>query len=513
MALGTGAKAATDPSGVALTDGSRTLAWAEVDEALNRATNALIDADAGPDSRVAVYARNSTEVVIVHSAAVRAGVSSVPINAALTAGELAYILADSGAHTVFCGPETVDVAVEAAWAAGVVTVVAWRSAGAGGAEDWERWLSKGSPTEPPTDRAPRLHLMYTSGTTGRPKGTDLVFGNPGASVADYLARHAGQVPAAGAGPHLVVGPLHHTGPLIGLRYLSAGQTVVVLPRFDAEAVLAAIDRWRVSTTLMVPTHFTRLLALPEEVRRRYDVSSMRVVYHTGAACPIPVKRRMIEWFGPVLLEAYGASESGTVCQITSEEWLAHPGSVGRALPNFEALVLDDDGERAPAGTEGRLYFVDKTLRGIRYHNDPDASAAAHVAPGVFTIGEVGYVDEDGYVFITDRSTDMVVSGGVNIYPAEVEAALSLHPGVRDVACIGVPNADLGEEVKALVQPVDPAAPPSTDELVAFCRDRLAGYKVPKSVEIVDELGRTAMGKLDKRRLRAPYWPTGRTIGG
>lgn len=512
MALGTSDKAISDPHGVALTDGARALTWSEVDVALNRAVHALLDARAGRHQRIAVYARNSIEVVLVHSAAVRAGVSSVPVNAALTADELVYILRDSGAGTLFCGPETIEVALRAAAETGV-PVVAWRSPDWSSALEWDRWLRQGSPEEPPGDQAPAMHLMYTSGTTGRPKGTDLIFRDPGASVAEYLAKHASQLPAAAAGPHVVIGPLHHTGPLVGLRYLSAGQTVVVLPRFEANAVLEAIERWRAASTLMVPTHFMRLLALPAAVRSRHDVSSVKLIYHTGAACPAAIKRAMIEWFGPVLVEVYGASESGTICQISSEEWLERPGSVGRPLPNFEAFALDEADNRLPAGVEGRLFFHDRSMRGIRYHNDAKKSAAAHVAPGVFTIGEIGYVDDDGYVFITDRSSDMVVSGGVNIYPAEAEAVLSLHPGVADVACIGVPNADMGEELKALVQPVTPQSPPPPDELIGYCRERLAAYKCPRSLVVVDDLGRSAMGKLDKRRLRAPYWPTGRTIGG
>jgi long-chain acyl-CoA synthetase len=236
------------------------------------------------------------------------------------------------------------------------------------------------------------------------------------------------------------------------------------------------------------------------------VSSLKLVFHTGAACPVEIKRAMIEWWGPVFTEAYGASEVGTTCAITSEEWLAHPGSVGHCLPPFSPLVVDDDGSEVPAGTEGRLYFCDATGRGVVYHNDPEKSAAAHLRPGVFTLGEIGYVDEDGYVFITDRFSDMVVSGGVNIYPAESEQVLIEHPAVSDVACIGIPHPEMGEELKALVVPADPAAPPKAEEILAFCRDRLSHYKCPRSLEYVDTVGRNTMGKVNKKKLRAPYWP-------
>ena len=248
----------------------------------------------------------------------------------------------------------------------------------------------------------------------------------------------------------MVGPLYHNGPLTAVRLLLAGVPVVVHERFDAEATLAAIDQHRIESSIMVPTHFVRCLALPDDVRKRYDVSSLRQVAHTGGKCPIDVKRAMIEWWGPVLSESYGGTESGTVCSINSSDWLAHPGSVGRAVPPFEALVVDDDGNELPPNTEGRLYFRDTTGRGIVYEGDPQKTADAHLAPGVFTLGEIGYVDDDGFVFITDRFSDMVVSGGVNIYPAEAEQVLVLHPDVADVACVGAPDHEMGERLVALV---------------------------------------------------------------
>jgi acyl-CoA synthetase (AMP-forming)/AMP-acid ligase II len=333
----------------------------------------------------------------------------------------------------------------------------------------------------------------------------------GATVAEHLtALEANRF--ATLGRHLVAGPMYHTGPLSGFRVLAAGAPVVVLRRFDPEAVLAAIDRWRTASSVMVPTHFVRLLALPDEVKRRYDVSSMCLVAHTGSACPADVKRAMIDWWGPIFSEAYGATEVGTVASISSEEWLRHPGSVGRSVPPFEALVVDDDGRPVPPGTEGRLYFRDTTGRGVVYHGNPDGSAAAHLEPGVFTLGEIGYVDAEGYVYITDRFSDMVVSGGVNLYPAEAEQVLVQHPSVADVAVIGVPHAEMGEQLKALVVPVDPSAPPSEDDVLAFCRARLSSLKCPRSVDVVETIGRTTMGKLNKRALRAPFWSTERTIG-
>ena len=267
---------------------------------------------------------------------------------------------------------------------------------------------------------------------------------------------------------------------------------------------------------MVPTHFVRLLALPEEVRARYDVSSMKLVGHTGAACPIDVKREMIEWWGPVFFDAYGATEVGTTCMITSEEWLEHPGSVGpgrsRRSPRSWSTTTATSW---PRGTEGRLFFEDATGRGVVYPNDPAEDAPPPTSrPGVFTLGEIGYLDDDGYVYITDRFSDMIVSGGVEHLPGRGRAgAASSTPAWPTSPSSACPTADMGEEVKALVVPADPADPPGAAELIACCRERLSGYKCPRSVDIVDTVGRTTMGKVNKRALRAPYWDSARTIGG
>jgi long-chain acyl-CoA synthetase len=494
------------PEEIALRDPDRALRWAELDEVLNRCANALLRAELGPDRRLAVFAENAAETVMAHMGGLIGGASSVPVNFHLRADEVAYILEDSGTRLLFVGPETAERGIEAARQVGVETVIGWGCQGVDGVQSLAEWLAAASPDEPPMDHAPRPNLLYTSGTTGRPKGTDLppsMFA-AGDSVAQHLENVA-KGPFARFGTHGVIGPLYHTGPLGGSRNLVGGVPVVILGRFDAEATLRAISDCGIETSVMVPTQFVRLLALPVDVRAKYDVSSLKFVFHTGAACPVDVKRAMLDWWGPVIWEAYGASEVGTTCSIGPEDWLAHPGSVGRASPPFEALVTDDDGNELPPNSEGRLYFVDTTGRGVVYHNDPEKSAAAHLRPGVFTLGEIGYIDEDGFVFITDRFSDMVVSGGVNIYPAESEQELINHPGIADVACIGVPHEEMGEELKALVIPSDPASPPDPAEIIAWVRQRISSYKCPRSVEIVDDLGRNSMGKINKRKLRAPYW--------
>ncbi len=514
MSLAAAAKAKSQPNELALADEQGPISWAELDTILNRATNALLAAGLAEGQRIGVFANNSAETVLAYLAGLHAGISSIPINFHLTAEEVAYILTDAQAGLLFVGPETAEVGVEAAKLAGVPIVIGWRTEAAG-VRPWLAFVASGLDVEPPITQAPRPYLHYTSGTTGRPKGavTPPTMFPAADNVADFFQALRDQVALAAPGPGLAVGPLYHTGPLGSTRQLGGGKPLVTLRRFDPETVLATIERYRITSVLMVPTHFQRLLALPVEVRAKYDVSSLVAVPHTGAACPRDVKRAMIEWFGPVLMEAYGGTESGTTNMISSEEWLQKPGSVGKTLPPFELLVIGEDGEEVPQGGVGQLYFRDTTGRGIIYHNDPAKTAAAHLRPGVFTLGEVGYVDEDGYVFITDRVSDMIVSGGVNIYPAEAEQVLIRHPEVVDVAVIGAPNETMGEEVKALIMAKDPANPPTHAELDAFARQHLAGFKCPRSYDVVADLGRNAMGKVNKRNLRRPYWPTERTIGG
>ena len=501
--------AADRPHEIAVRDPDKTMTWAEVGDVLNRVANNVLSRDLGSSRRVAVFAENAAETALAHLGALLGSASTVPVNFHLTADEAAYILVDSDARIVFVGPETVDrgvAAVAIARAEGRdVELVGW-GVDAAGVTPWSEWLAAGDPNDPPLDVKPRANLLYTSGTTGRPKGTELpptMFAG-GATMAEHLEAMKGNRFAI-FGTHLVVGPMYHTGPLTGMRLLVCGVPMVILAKFDAEKTLQAIHEHKTESSVMVPTHFVRLLALPDEVKKKYDVSSMKLAAHTGASCPVDVKRAMIEWWGPVFTDAYGATEVGTTCQITSVEWLEHPGSVGRPIPPFSVLVLDDDGNEVPANTEGRLFFKDATGRGVVYPNDPEKTKQANIAPGVFTLGEIGYVDADGYVYITDRFSDMVVSGGVNIYPAEAELVLVQHPAVLDVACIGVPHPEMGEELKALVMLRDPASPPDPTEIIGFCRERLSHYKCPRTVEFVDDLGRNTMGKINKRKLRAPYW--------
>jgi long-chain acyl-CoA synthetase len=502
-------RAVERPDEIALRDERGTLGWAEVNDIVNRVASALASRSLRPERRIAVCAENSAETALAYLGITYAGCSAVPISSHLTAPEIAYILRDANADVLLVSPETADQGIEAARLADVPLTAGWRCAARPALASWEELLAAAAPVEPPADRGILNNLMYTSGTTGFPKAVELMPAHAArgaATVADY-AEALRTEPLAARGIHLVVGPMYHTGPIRSVRVLGAGVPIVVLGHFDPADLLDAIERYQVTTCLLVPTHFSRLLALPEEVRSSYDVSSLAFVVQTGSACPVDVKRKMIDWWGPIILEGYGSTESRMVATITSEEWLRKPGSVGRVVaPYTRVMAVDGEGRCLPAGSVGALYFEDSTGRGIEYQGDPEKSRAAHLAPGIFTLGEVGYVDEDGYIFVTDRINDMIVSGGVNIYPAESEMILSTHPEVAEVIVIGVPDSDFGESAKALVVASDPGSRPSTAELITYCRERLAAYKCPRSIEFVDVLERSPMGKIAKHKIRSRYWP-------
>lgn len=490
MVCGIAQHALQTPDQVALTDGVTSWTWTELNQVLNRSVNFLLAQQIPAGRRVAVTGANSVQVAAAHLAATYAGLSTVPVNYHLTADEIGYIVRNGDVHTVLCSAELAPTVRAADPDVQVVDDLV--AASAGFPDD-----------EPSAEIAPAAPLYYTSGTTGLPKGVELpdqMFPG-GATMTEHVERVASS-PIRTGGKHLVVAPMHHTGPMAGVRGIMAGRPLVILPRFDAEQVLATIDRERVEATMMVPTHFSRLLNLPAAVRDRYDVSSMRAIVHTGAACPVEVKRAMIDWFGPILIEAYGSTEAGTVTMIDSTEWLAHPGSVGKAMPGYDLTIRTEDGQVLPADTAGLVCVQSATGHQPSYHGDPEKTARSYVADGVFALGEIGYLDADGYLYLTDRASDMVVSGGVNIYPAESEAVLRTHPAVLDVAVIGIPHPDLGEQLCALVQTSDPDLDP--DDLVAWTRDRLAHYKCPNLIELVDADLRSAMGKLNKRQLRTDY---------
>jgi long-chain acyl-CoA synthetase len=503
------ALAAQRPDEVALRANDGDWTWAQVDAALRPLVNGMLAARYRPPRRVAIYAENSGQTVLHYAAATLAGCSAVAVNYHLTPEETAYILTHSQADVLIVDDSTAERGWTAARLAEVPAVVGGSGAVTGAITLTDAAAFVGD-AEPPTSHEPRPTMVYTSGTTGTPKGVELPWTSwvGGADIVEHLARLAENSMVA-HGRHLIVGPMYHSGPITGTRLFLGGTPVTVLGRFDAERFLATIERDRIASTIVVPTHLQRVMALPAEVRDRYDVSSLRFMLQVGAKFPEPDKRATIDWLqsrgvGDVLFESYGASEVGTTCMISAAEWLERPGSVGRTVPGFEALILDDDDKPVPPGTEGRLFFR-ADGHGMRYVDGSGSSSGTE--PGEpFTLGEIGVMDEAGYVWVTDRASDMVVSGGVNIYPAEAEKILAAHPGVADVACIGVPHPDLGEALVALVVPTDPFAPPAAEDLLAHCRDTLTLYKCPREIMFVEALVRTPVGKLDKRAMRAPYWP-------
>ncbi|GAA2251493.1 acyl-CoA synthetase [Streptomyces amakusaensis] len=448
---------------------------------------------------------NGVELLTAHLAATQAGFYLVPVNHHLLAAEIAWITADSGARLLIAHQRFAETASAAADQA---SLPAGRRYAVGAIAGFRPYagLLDGRSGAPPADRTLGAVMNYTSGTTGRPRGVRRPLpGRPPEEVPlGGFLRFFGIEPFDGH-VHLVCSPLYHTAVLqFAAAALHIGHPLVLMDRWTPEEMLRLIDAYRCTHTHMVPTHFHRLLALPEEVRARYDVSSMRHAVHGAAPCPAGVKRAMIDWWGRCVQEYYAASEGGGT-SVTADEWLRRPGTVGRAWPISEIAVLDDDGVRLPPGEQGTVYLRMST-GGFSYHRDPAKTARNRVGD-FFTVGDLGVLDEDGYLYLRDRKIDMIISGGVNIYPAEIEAALLTHPAVADAAAFGVPHPDRGEEVKAVVEPAAGHLPGDAlaAEILAHCEGLLAGHKRPRSVDFTAELPRDPNGKLYKRRLRAPYW--------
>jgi len=506
-------RAARTPDEPALVDDRRSWTWAEVADTLNRVGARLLDVCPDETRRVAVTGENVGETVLSHAAALRIGVGTVAMSRRVGGDELLRQLADARVSAIVCGTSATGLSATLRDARLSIPVISHApTIDRAVALPWHDWASVTVAADGHGVRRPKPPLVYTSGTTGTARATEVQWqtGPMPPTAAEYVAAVCSR-PSFPPGPHLVVGPLQHNGPLTSIRHLLAGQPVVIAEKFDPAGALALIDCHHVTSTVMVPTHFTRLLSLDSQQRSRFDVSSLQVVAHTGSACPAEVKREMIDWFGPVLVESYGGSELGTVCRITSEQWLNRPGSVGQAVEPLSVAAYDEAAKPLPTGQTGVLGVTLPPYRQVAYLGDADKSRRAYLAEGIVTLGDIGCVDAEGFVYITDRAVDMIVSGGVNLYPAEIERVLIDHDSVKDVAVIGVPDRDMGEALKALIVPE--GAAPERETLDAFCRGRLEGPKCPRSYEFVTTLARNDMGKLDKRALRRPYWPTERTIGG
>jgi acyl-CoA synthetase (AMP-forming)/AMP-acid ligase II len=461
-----------------------------------------LDSGVPVGGHVAALWGNRVEAVEAVLAATVAGVWLTPVNRHLTVEEVRYVLDDSGAVMVLTDPAHVEVARLAAGGRPVVVA----------GDELDDALAATRPVDPDPAGPAGGTMFYTSGTTGRPKGVRRRTASDASAQLRSLAASGRPVGLLGTGPHLVTGPLHHAAPLgFALIDLLNGAPLVIMDRWDERQALELIGRWRVTTTHLVPTMFVRLLRLPEEERARFDPSVLRTVLHGAAPVSVAVKRRMIDWWGPILVEYWGGSEGGYVTVATSEDWLAHPGTVGRPLPSYDVFAADDRGARLPSGETGRLWCHNRRQAGVfEYHNDPEKTAAAHAGPATYTLGDIGRVDADGFVFLSDRAADMIITGGMNVYPTEVAQVLAEHPAVADVAVFGIPDEEWGEQVKAAVELL-PGHHPSAEleaELVAFARQHLAGYKTPRSIDFEEALPRFPTGKLHTRVLRDRYWPEG-----
>ncbi|WP_257902755.1 cytochrome P450 [Saccharothrix obliqua] len=495
---------AADGTGIAITDETGEVTWAGLGDRVNRWVDLLTRRGLGRGDRLACVLGNRRETVEVLLAALHAGITVVPVNWHLTEPEIAHVLVDSGSRALVVEPAHAAVAGAAARGArdcGVRLVLGEHDVD--GFAAVEPLLADASGDEP-ADQVCGSVMLYTSGTTGAPKGVVNGLFVVGASfdrvgrLIEY-ARVLLHVPAGGR--YLLDGPWYHSSQLFfALLALLRGARLYLRPRFDPVATLRLIDAEQITATHLVPTQFIRLLRVDPAVRSGFSGASLRQVWHGGGPCPVEVKHRMIEWWGPVLLEYYGATEGGAVTLIDSADWLRRPGSVGRAVPPYEVVVVDDEDRPLPAGRRGRVFIRRRSGRTFHYHNAPEKTRAAHLGAALFTFGEVGHLDEAGFLFLSGRAQDLIVSGGVNVYPAEVEAVLLTHPAVRDVAVVGAPDDEFGERVVAVVEADGPTAdlPTTLDD---HSRRSLAGFKVPRAYHFVAELPREANGKIRKDTLR------------
>jgi long-chain acyl-CoA synthetase len=489
--------AATGPDGATMT-------YAELDDESRRLASLLAARGLGPGDAIAILLENTPHFLAAAWAAQRAGLYYVPVNWHLSAAEAAYIVGDSGAKALVSSPRLADLAKDVVATRPVMNIRLAVGGPVDGFEDYAAAVAA-SPPERPGDEVNGACMFYSSGTTGRPKGIRRApppprFGDP-MPLEGLLALLYGFGPET---VYLCPGPLYHAAPLgYSMGAQALGGEVVLMDRFDPEACLAFIEKYKVTHVQVVPTMFVRMLKLPPEVRAKYDVSSLRMVVHAAAPCPPEVKRAMIDWLGPVISEYYAASEGNCYFAIDSAQWLAHPGSVGQALSGA-AHILDEDGTELPPGEIGQIWIENEGR--FSYHNDPAKTAEAYNDRGWSTLGDLGHLDAEGFLYLSDRRTDLIITGGVNVYPREIEEALTMHPKVADVAVIGVPHEEMGQEIRAVVQPAAGVMPgPELEqELIEHCAGRLARFKRPRRIDFTAELPRLPSGKILRRVLRDSY---------
>ncbi len=490
-----------DKPAIIMAASGEVISYAELDRRSNQVAHLLRARGIGIGETVALCMENHPWFFCLTWGFQRAGVHFVCVSSRLTAPELAYILEDSGSKLLFGSAYLAPLLDEAAALTPQVPQLRF----GGPAEA----ALAAMPATPIADERAGTDMLYSSGTTGRPKGVKIPLPiDPAIDQTNVLVQLAMMAYGINAeARYLSPAPLYHAAPLRwSMTVHKIGGTVVVMERFDPEAALAAIERYQITDSQFVPTHFVRMLKLPAETRAKYTVSSLKCAIHAAAPCPVPIKRAMIEWWGPVLYEYYAGTEGNGSTFISSAEWLAHPGSVGKALSGI-LHVCDEAGEEVPRGTEGQIFFEPtEGMVPFEYHNDPAKTADARNQHGWSSLGDVGYQDQDGYLFLTDRKSFMIISGGVNIYPQEIENLLVTHPKVADAAVIGAPDPDMGERVVAVVQPLDmaDAGPAFAEELTAYLAPQLSRVKLPRQIDFRAELPRELTGKLYKRHLRDEY---------
>jgi long-chain acyl-CoA synthetase len=503
-------RAQDDPDSLAIVDPDGTEhAAGDVLARANQVVHALRALGLEKGDTVAAVLPNGANPFHLYLAALQAGWYYVPINYRLSAPEIAYILTDSEAKAFVSHERFASVAAPAADEAGIPatarlahgTIPGFRSFGE---------VVDAQPTTLPEDRATGASMHYTSGTTGKPKGVKRALADidpeTSAELFTFLLGLFG-IPPANGEVHLSTSPNYHTAvTTFAGNALHMGHTVVCMDKWDAEETLRLIQTYGCSHTHMVPTQFIRMLQLPDEVKASYDVSAMKWAIHAAAPCPVDVKRRMLEWWGPVIWEYYAATEGGGTI-APPDEWIKYPGTVGHAWPTSELKITDDDGNVLPTGEPGTVWMRMGAGRTFEYKGDEEKTNKSHDAEGFFTVGDVGYFNEDGYLFLCDRKSDMIIAGGINIYPAEIEGCIHEHPQVADVAVFGIPDDDMGEQIKAVVQPLPGVAADDAlrESIMEHVRSRIGKYKWPRSIDFVDELPREPTGKLLKRKLRDPYW--------
>lgn len=507
--------AQSKPDTPALIDERGISTWAELNTKVNRVISGLRAQGLETGDSVAIFAGNCREYFELILAANHIGVIYVPVNWHFTAEEMVYVVKDAGCKMLFIEDQFADRLKELGDDLAEVTSIVIR--GTQSTTTYDPW-AEGFAAAEPEDECMGGPMFYTSGTTGRPKGvrsTTFAGTTPLAALEMMAGGMSGMLSIPNDGTTLLCGPVYHSAQwAFSVFPLLAGSTVVMRHKFDAAETLEIIDQHQVTNVHLVPTQFTRLLRVDDAKREQFKGQDLQIVWHGAAPCPPAIKQGMIDWWGPVINEYYGSTEGSIVTTATSQDWMDRPGTVGIASAMVEISIIGEDGVTLPTGDSGEIYVKNLMGTDFEYHNEPEKTAAVHKEPGMFTFGDIGYFDSDGYLYLSDRKIDMIISGGVNIYPAEIEGVLATHPAVQDVAVFGIPCEEFGEEVKAAVElvPGYSAGPELDAQLDEHCRSQLAGYKAPRSYDVVSEMPRHETGKLYKRLLRDVYWEkSGRNI--